>query len=158
MFYIGIDPGLSGAIAVLDNDGAIRKIDDMPVSTKGSGKKQVDPYELVRILGVAKSLGQTKAYVELVNAMPGQGVSSMFNFGEGCGVVRGVLAAIGIPVEYVHPAKWKRHLNLSGKDKDYARTVAAETVLGASPYVCRKKDIGRADAILIATYGFNTNY
>ena len=83
--------------------------------------------------------------------MPGQGVSSMFNFGMGYGAIQGVLAGLCVPLHLVTPQKWKKHQGLIGKDKDCARTLAQQLYPEAS--LARKKDIGRADAILIGDYG-----
>src|SRR5690606_16808140 len=99
----------------------------------------------------APVLKMPHAYVERVSAMPGQGVSSMFNFGMGYGVIQGVLASLGIPYTLVTPQTWKKRAGLAGKDKDNARTLAQQLCPEAP--LGRKKDIGRADAILIARFG-----
>lgn len=144
---IGIDPGLTGAIAVL---GEAIEAYDMPVMAKGTGKKQqVNAAEVANILLCHQ--GAATVYLERVAAMPKQGVSSTFSFGETFGVMRGVTAALGIPLELVTPQSWKRRFSLLGADKDAARTKAIELFPEAP--LSRKKDIGRAEALLIAVYG-----
>lgn len=146
---IGIDPGNTGAIAFLDDDGLIN-VEDMPLMANGK-KKQVNAAELSKIISGMSVMEQPHAYVEKVGAMPGQGVSSMFNFGMGYGVIQGVLAALEIPYTLVTPQRWKKAAGLIGKEKDNARTLAQQ--LYAEAPLGRKKDIGRADAILIARFG-----
>jgi crossover junction endodeoxyribonuclease RuvC len=149
----GIDPGNTGAIALLDDDGGLIWVEDMPLMANGK-KQQVNASALTEILldwDLIVDVNNTTAYVEKVGAMPGQGVSSMFNFGMGYGVIQGVLAATGIPYYLVTPQKWKKAANLIGKEKDNARTLAQQLYPQAS--LSRKKDIGRADAILIARFG-----
>lgn len=144
---IGIDPGNTGAISVLSDDDEFIDVIDMPLMANGK-KQQINAAELSKIIG---SYRIDKAVVEKVGAMPGQGVSSMFNFGMGFGVIQGVLAGAGIPYQLVTPQSWKKRAGLVGKDKDMARTVAQQLYPGAP--LGRKKDIGRADAILIARFG-----
>lgn len=144
---IGIDPGNTGAIAFLEECGSLFKVEDMPIMANGK-KNQVNAAELARLLSIPDI---TVAVVERVSAMPGQGVSSMFNFGMGYGVIQGVLAANKIPFHLITPQKWKKAALLSGKDKDNARTLAQQLYPDAP--LGRKRDIGRADAILIARYG-----
>lgn len=146
---IGIDPGLTGAIAVLSDTGKFVAVHDMPVMKLGKSKKnQVDPVALSElILGIAP----TSAVLEKVGAMPGQGVSSMFNFGMGYGVIQGVLAALWVDYALSTPQKWKKECGLIGKEKDAARLLAIELFPDAS--LARKKDGGRADALLIAKFG-----
>lgn len=146
---IGIDPGNTGAIVMLDETGAVVEIHDMPLMANGT-KQQVNPAELRNILSPWAAHVEM-AYLEKVGAMPGQGVASMFNFGMGFGVIQGVIAALGIPVKLVAPQSWKKRAGLIGKDKDNARTLAQQ--LYPSAPLGRKKDIGRADAILIARFG-----
>ena len=149
----GVDPGLSGAVAILDSHGSLVGIHDMPTMAKGTGKKkQVNPAALTGFLAGYSGCGGATAYLERVSAMPGQGVSSVFAFGESYGVIRGVLAAAYIPLELVTPQAWKRRFGLLGTEKDAARTKAIELYPEAS--LARKKDIGRADALLIARYGW----
>ncbi len=144
---IGIDPGLKGAIALLKDDELLA-VYDMPVMAGTGKRQQVNAAELSRILsGYEISV----AYLERVSAMPKQGVSSMFSFGTSYGIVIGVLATLSIPMVLVSPQSWKAKAGIRGKDKDYARTLAQQ--LYPSAELGRKKDIGRADAILIARFG-----
>lgn len=149
---LGIDPGNTGAIAVMD-EGKILALHDMPCTAKRTGKGlEVNAYLLVTAL---RTLGITPegAYIEQVSAMPGQGVSSMFTFGRSLGVVEGVLAALQIPVQFVPPGRWKKHHGLIGKDKDASRTLVLSKYPDRTEDFLRKKDVGRADAVLIAEYG-----
>lgn len=149
---IGIDPGQTGCLAVLV-DGAFEAFFDMPTVPRPAGGNQISGSELAAALREIRSRhpGATfLACLESVSAMPGQGVSSMFRFGEGFGVVQGVLAALGIASVMVHPVRWKKALALTGKDKDVARTVAMQRFPTAAAQLTRKKDVGRADALLIA--------
>lgn len=160
-FCLGIDPGLSGALALLDPHGKLVDVQDMPTMIRGSGKgrtkHQVNASALskiIRFMSCAASVSERmpiSAVVEHVSAMPGQGVSSMFSMGDSFGVIRGVLAALEIPMETVHPRRWKKQARLLGAEKDAARTVASQLYPQAD--LSRKKDIGRADAILIARTG-----
>ncbi len=150
---IGIDPGLHGAIALLKDNGELVSVLDMPIMASTGDRQQVNAAELAKMLWPCRKEpmnGLVTAYVERVAAMPGQGVSSMFNFGVSYGVVLGVLAALGIPVILMSPGKWKRAAGLIGKPKDFSRTVAQQLYPDAS--LGRKRDCGRADAILIALY------
>jgi crossover junction endodeoxyribonuclease RuvC len=154
---IGIDPGLTGAVAFYSpEDDEVLEVHDMPVMMKSKTKKktknQVNAVELANIINEGlDNYGIDAAVVEQVHSMPGQGVSSVFTFGESAGVIRGILAALKIQTIYVTPQKWKKAANLIGKDKDMARTLAIQMYPYSS--LSRKKDIGRADAILIARFG-----
>jgi crossover junction endodeoxyribonuclease RuvC len=148
-FVIGIDPGLSGAIALI-RDGAYAEVWDMPTMGRGTGKKQqVNSAEVARIL---RECPPCPAYMELVGSMPGQGVSSMFNFGKAAGAVMGALAALQFPLVEVTPQRWKREFGLGGKDKDIARTYCQQ-LMPTAP-LSLKKHVGRADALLIGLFGW----
>ena len=149
---IGIDPGISGALALLTDDLKLLEVIDMPAMAQGK-HQQVNAAELGKIIERwrRKYEGNLTAYLEHVSAMPGQGVSSMFGFGVSYGIVQGVLGALQIPVIMVTPGVWKRRAGLIGKEKDMARTLAQRMYPAAN--LARKKDIGRADAILIAHFG-----
>lgn len=156
---IGIDPGLTGAVALIDGDQYVA-VWDMPVVEKTHGKgKIVNAYLLADILLEAKldyidPTGELAvAVVEQVSAMPGQGVTSMFGFGHSAGVIDGVLGALGIRHAKVLPRTWKRSAGLVGREKDASRTKAIELYPEARHMLQRKKDCGRADAILIAQWG-----
>ena len=157
MILIGIDPGVNGAIAFLDEDLGFKYVFDMPVMNLSGKKQQVNAAALAYIfrenlpyVGTDYGVDAT-AYVEQVHSMPGQGVSAMFNFGTGYGVIQGVLGALQIPMVLVSPAVWKRRAGLTGKPKDASRTLAQQ-LYPAAP-LGLKKHVGRADAILIARFG-----
>lgn len=155
---IGIDPGASGAVAFL-RDGELSAAFDMPTVPRRTGGEQVEPALLAQLIRAARGLdpgAHVVAVVEQVGAMPGQGVSSMFRFGDAFGVVRGVLGALGIPLVLAPPAQWKKALQLAGAEKDLARTRAIETWPVHAELFRRKKDVGRADAALIALWGWRT--
>jgi crossover junction endodeoxyribonuclease RuvC len=151
MNKIGIDPGISGALAIVDGDGHLEDLADMPVMTLIGKRQTVNGAALAKVLRVWIVDEPATAYLEQVAAMPGQGVSGMFSFGCSYGIVQGVLAALGIPVVFVSPRSWKKRADLIGKEKDMARTIAQRLYPAAE--LDRKKHVGRADAILIAKYG-----
>ena len=153
MRIIGIDPGLSGGIAILD-DLKIFDIYDMPIMSEGKkNKSQLNSAQLVNI--IKKNIisnGDTFLIVEQVSAMPGQGVTSMFNFGQTFGSIKGICAALNLPIFFVRPAKWKKHFDLINSSKDASRTKVIEMYPSISPRLSKKKDVNKADAILIARY------
>ncbi len=157
MRIIGIDPGLSGGIAILD-DLKIFDIYDMPIMSEGKkNKNQLNSAQLVNI--IKKNIisnGDTFLIVEQVSAMPGQGVTSMFNFGQSFGVVKGVCSAMQLSVHYVRPAKWKKYFNLLKTEKEASRSKAIEIFPYISSQLSRKKDSNKADAILLASFFNNT--
>jgi crossover junction endodeoxyribonuclease RuvC len=153
-FIIGIDPGAAGAVAILEPDGSLVQVFDMPsveIVSNGKAKRRVSPEMLAAELRLYNVHGTT-AVVEQVGAMPGQGVSSMFAFGEAFGLAKGVLAGLGIPVQSVPPARWKRALGLNS-GKDAARAKAAATWPQQAGEFKRVKDDGKAEAALIALWG-----
>lgn len=150
---LGFDPGQTGAIAAYDGT-IITGLIDMPTMTRlhGSGR-QVDPYTLAtEILDLCAGRNAT-AVIEAVSAMPGQGVSSMFRFGESVGVVVGVLGALQVPMRWVTPSVWKRRAGLLGRDKDAARSLAIQMHPEVADRMTRKKDHNRGESILIARFG-----
>ena len=153
MRIIGIDPGLSGGIAILD-DLKIFDIYDMPIMSEGKkNKNQLNSAQLVNI--IKKNIipsGDTFLIVEQVSAMPGQGVTSMFNFGQTFGSIKGICAALNLPIFFVRPTKWKKHFDLINSSKDASRTKVIEMYPSISPRLSKKKDVNKADAILIARY------
>lgn len=167
MSYIcGVDPGLSGAICLMLPPGGVTYVDkneptpepiiimDMPtheITVNGKKKKQLDLYTLGRFFDKHSKL-ITKAFVEKPNAMPGQGVSSCFNFGFNCGAIQGIIAANFIPMELVHPASWKKYMSLT-KDKDSCRLKASQIAPQHAHYWSRAKDDGRAESFLLVMYG-----
>ena len=152
MRIIGIDPGLSGGIAILD-DLKIFDVFDMPILSEGKkNKNQLNSAQLVNIIKKNIVSGNTFVIVEQVSAMPGQGVTSMFNFGQTFGSIKGICAALNLPIFYVRPAKWKKHFELINSSKDASRTKVIEMYPSISDRLSRKKDVNKADAILIARY------
>ena len=150
---LGFDPGQTGAVAAFDGE-RIEAVIDMPTMTRLHGKgNQVDPYTLATALIDLCAGWEATAVLEAVSAMPGQGVTSTFHFGESVGVVMGVLGALQNPVRMVTPAKWKKAAGLLGRDKDAARTLAIQLHPEVADQLARKKDTGRADAVGIARFG-----
>jgi len=152
MRIIGIDPGLSGGIAILD-DLKIYDLFDMPIMSEGKkNKNQLNSAQLVNIIKKNIISGDTFVIVEQVSAMPGQGVTSMFNFGQTFGSIKGICAALNLPIFFVRPTKWKKHFELLNSSKDASRTKVIEMYPSISPKLSRKKDVNKADAILIGRY------
>ena len=153
MKIIGIDPGLSGAIAILENN-KVFNIFDIPVMSEGKkNKRQLNSALLVSLLREKiKDSKDVVLVVEQVNAMPGQGVTSMFNFGQTFGAIKGICAALTLPIFFVRPSKWKKHFELINSSKDSSRTKAIEMYPKLSNQLAKKKDVNKSDAILIARY------
>jgi len=153
MIIIGIDPGINGAISVIENK-KILEVYDTPTMIDGKkNKRQINSAQVTNIF--KERLNNEKdvvVVVEQVNAMPGQGVTSMFNFGQSFGVIKGICAALSLPIHFVRPTKWKKHFNLIKTNKDASRTKVIEVYPEISSKLHRKKDSNRADAILIALY------
>ena len=160
MFIIGIDPGISGAVCFFEN-GKIIEIIDMPIMNDGKkNKKQVNGAQIYneiyeQIKNIPKH--EINVVLEQVSAMPGQGVTSMFNFGQSFGVIKGICAAMRLPLHFVRPAKWKKYFNLLNSEKQASRTKAIEIFPEISHKLSKKKDINKADAILIASFFNNTH-
>ena len=153
MKIIGIDPGLSGAIAIMENNKVLN-IFDIPVMSEGKkNKRQLNSAQLVKLLkdNISKN-EDISVVVEQVNAMPGQGVTSMFNFGQTFGAIKGVCAALGLPIFFVRPSKWKKHFELINSSKDSSRTKAIKMYPSLSNDLSKKKDVNKSDAILIARF------
>jgi len=159
MIIIGIDPGLSGSICFFEN-GKILDVVEMPTMTDGKkNKKQVNGSQiyneiLKKISHLDKS--EIKVVIEQVSAMPGQGVTSMFNFGQSFGILKGICSAMQLPVYFVRPAKWKKYFNLINSEKDASRTRAIEIFPYFSSQLSKKKDSNKADAILISSFFYET--
>ena len=155
MLIIGIDPGISGSICFFE-DGKILDVLEMPTMTDGKkNKKQVNGAQIyneisTKIRAIEKQ--NLRVIIEQVSAMPGQGVTSMFNFGQSFGVLKGIFSAMQIPMDFVSPVKWKRYYNLINTHKDSSRTKAIEFFPYISSKLSRKKDANKADAILIASF------
>ena len=159
MIIIGIDPGIAGAICFFSNGNVIDVI-DMPTMAEGKkNKKQVNGSQIFNeISEKIKNMDKKniKVVIEHVTAMPGQGVTSMFNFGQSFGILKGFCSAMQLPVYFVRPAKWKKYFNLINSEKDASRTRAIEIFPYYSSNLSRKKDSNKADAILIASFFFET--
>ena len=159
MLVIGIDPGISGSICFFQ-DGKIIDVVEMPTMTEGKkNKKQVNGSQIFneiseRIKKIDKK--DIRVIIEQVSAMPGQGVTSMFNFGQSFGILKGICSAMQVPMYFVRPAKWKKYFSLINSEKDASRTKAIEIFPYFSSNLSRKKDSNKADAILIASFYYET--
>lgn len=160
MRILGIDPGIAGAIALIEH-GLFVDVADIPTMQRGSTSKK-QAINAAELAAIVRCFNPAAACVELVQAMPprgdksGMGAASAFNFGESAGVIRGVLAAIGVETHYVTPATWKKRAGLSGnRDKEASRSLAIR--LWPSAPLARKKDSGRAEALLIGKYGIEAH-
>lgn len=155
--YIGIDPGLRGAIASLhatEEEGAFAfgAVHSMPVQRKRTGKNEVDVSALVELVeALTVEMDLSYCLVERVAAMPGQGVSSMLSLGDSFGSARAVATVTCSRVDYANPRTWKNRLHLT-KDKNYSLTLARRYYPAARGFLTRKLDEGRAEAILLARY------
>ncbi len=160
MLIIGIDPGVSGSICFF-KDGKILDVIEMPVMNEGKkNKKQVNGAQIYN--EITKKINKNsetniRVVIEHVTAMPGQGVTSMFNFGQSFGVLKGICFAMRLPMFFVRPAKWKRYYNLINSEKDASRTRAIEIFPDFSSQLSKKKDSNKADAILIASFYYETH-
>ena len=159
MLIIGIDPGISGAICFFE-DGKVKEVIDMPTMAEGKkNKRQVNGAQIYneinrRIKNFEKK--DIKVVIEQVSAMPGQGVTSMFNFGQSFGVIKGICSAMQLSIFFIRPAKWKKYFGLIKTEKDASRTKVIEIFPYNSSELSRKKDSNKADAVLIASFFYNT--
>ena len=159
MLIIGIDPGINGAICFFKN-GEVKEILDIPNMAEGKkNKRQINGPQIYneiskRIINIPKK--EVVVVIEQVSAMPGQGVTSMFNFGQSFGVIKGICSAMQLSMHFVRPAKWKKYFNLIKTEKDASRTKVIEIFPYISSQLSRKKDSNKADAILIASFYNNT--
>ena len=159
MMIIGIDPGISGSICFFE-DGKILDVVEMPTMTDGKkNKRQVNGSQIYN--EISKRIKQNdkkdiKVIIEQVSAVPGQGVTSMFNFGQSFGILKGICSAMQLPMYFVRPTKWKKYFNLINSEKDASRTKAIEIFPYFSSNLSKKKDSNKADAILIASYYYET--
>jgi len=160
MYVVGIDPGLTGAIAVVDHsNGALVSVVDMPVEKRPNGKSRVwaegVAIECVSIMeGLNQSSHNIPVNLEAVHSSPQMGVTSAFNFGDGFGALRGVLGAFNFSVSFVTPQVWKLSQGVIRQDKDYARLKVLDLYPEQAHLFKRKKDGGRADAVLIGRHGY----
>ena len=158
MLIIGIDPGISGSICFF-KDGRILEVIEMPVMTEGKkNKKQVNGAQIYNefLKRIDKKDDEIRVVIEQVSAMPGQGVTSMFNFGQSFGILKGICSAMQLPIFFVRPTKWKKYYNLINSQKDASRTRAIEIFPYFSTQLSKKKDSNKADAILIASFYYET--
>ena len=159
MLVIGIDPGISGSICFF-NEGKIIDVVEMPTMTEGKkNKKQVNGAQIFNEISERiKKLDKRdiKIVIEQVSAMPGQGVTSMFNFGQSYGILKGICSAMQLPMYFIRPVKWKKYFNLINSEKDASRTRAIEIFPYFSSQLSRKKDSNKADAIVIASFYYET--
>ena len=159
MLIIGIDPGISGSICFF-KDGKILDVVEMPTMTEGKKNKkqangsQISNEILSRINNIEKH--NVRVVIEQVSAMPGQGVTSMFNFGQSFGILKGICSAMQLPMYFVRPAKWKKYFGLINSEKDASRTKVIEMFPYFSSQLSKKKDSNKADAILIASFYYET--
>ena len=159
MLIIGIDPGITGSICFLE-DGKIIDVVEMPNMPEGKkNKKQVNGAQVFNEISLKiknKKKEDIKVVIEQVSAMPGQGVTSMFNFGQSFGILKGICSAMQLPMYFVRPAKWKKYFNLINSEKDASRTKAIEIFPYFSSQLSKKKDSNKADAILLASFYYET--
>ena len=159
MLIIGIDPGISGSICFME-DGKILDVIEMPTMTEGKkNKRQVNGAQIYNeiLKRINKNEKQNvRVIIEQVSAMPGQGVTSMFNFGQSFGILKGICSAMQLPMYFVRPAKWKKYFGLINSEKDASRTRAIEMFPYFSSQLSKKKDSNKADAILIASFYYET--
>ena len=159
MLIIGIDPGISGAICFFEN-GQVKEIINMPVMADGKkNKRQINgPQTYNEILKRINNYPKKDIIVviEQVSAMPGQGVTSMFNFGQSFGVIKGICSSMQLSMFFIRPTKWKKYFGLIKTEKDASRTKVIEIFPYISSELSRKKDSNKADAVLIASFFYNT--
>ena len=159
MLIIGIDPGISGSICFFE-DGKIIDVIEMPTMTEGKkNKRQVNGAQIFNEISkrVDKAEKQNvRVVIEQVSAMPGQGVTSMFNFGQSFGILKGICSAMQLPMYFIRPAKWKKYFGLIKSEKDASRTKAIEMFPYFSSQLSKKKDSNKADAMLIASFYYET--
>lgn len=157
MITIGIDPGLTGAIGVL-NDGHFVAVEDMPIIVKGNGKvkNEVDVSGTIRLL---RQYGEPSEYIscviERVNARPNQGVSTIFSLGDSFGCARSAVSACRFELRYVTPQVWKKHFKLTS-DKEQCRAYAVKLWPDAPLHLKKHQD--RAEALLMSKWLYDTFY
>ena len=159
MLIIGIDPGITGAICFFE-DGELKDVIDMPTMASGNkNKQQINGSQIFNEISLRIQNHKSEninVVVEQVSAMPGQGVTSMFNFGQSFGVIKGICCAMQLSTYYIRPVKWKKYFGLIKSEKDASRTKVIEIFPYISSNLSKKKDANKADAILIASFFHNT--
>ena len=160
--HLGIDPGLTGACAVLTEAGEYCEVFDVPTMANGKGsarvKQQINAAALAARLAPLCEKHVVTATLEAVSAMPGQGVSGVFSLGHSFGTIYGVLATLKVPVELITPARWKKAFQLLGTEKETSRALAIRLYPHAAEWLARKKDHGRAEALLLARFGWQSGH
>ena len=159
MLIIGIDPGISGSICFFE-DGRVIEVIEMPVMTEGKkNKKQVNGAQIYNefLKKINRKNDEIRVVIEQISAMPGQGVTSMFNFGQSYGILKGICSAMQLPMFFIRPARWKKYFSLINSQKDASRTRAIEIFPYFSTQLSKKKDTNKADAILIASFYYETH-
>lgn len=151
---LGIDPGATGAVALLDTHSGELVVSDLPVISvkRTSGARKSTEISEAHLAEIIRGLSPDAVWIERVHAMPKQGVSSSFNFGLAYGIVRGVIGAVGLPMFLVTPNEWKKEFRL-GSDKSASRMLAGRLYPHNASVFSRVRDDGRAEAALIATFG-----
>lgn len=155
MKYIGIDPGMTGAIVIVDEKGGLDDFCLCPKTVVGKSKR-VDIPTVARFIREQDQIGG--AFIEKVGAMPGQGVSSMFSFGHAAGAVEGCVAAMGIPITHITPQSWKKQFGLIGADKDAPRSKASLRYPHQPVFSYKGKGQAVADALFIALAGIGITF
>ena len=159
MRIFGIDPGLTGALAILEDKEIVDLIDLPTMSDGKKNKKQLNSAHLSQFISNnIKDINKSIVVVEQVNAMPGQGVTSMFNFGQTFGAIKGISATLKLPIYFVRPSKWKKHFELINSSKDASRTKVIEMYPSLAEKLAKKKDVNKSDAILIARFYSETGF
>lgn len=152
ILFAGIDPGVSGAVGFIHADGSFAAVHDMPVLVQTTGRRLVDAGALAEIL---REHCPAFVLVERVGPRPGEGPSGAFSFGHTFGSILAVLATLGIPHDVVQPAVWKRKAGIPpGASKECSIATAKRLLPGATSALARKKDDGRAEALLLALQGW----
>jgi crossover junction endodeoxyribonuclease RuvC len=157
-YILGVDPGLNGGLAILSKlpighsepvDFFLEEAWDIPTHGEGT-KRRVDASALLSFIKIWEP---SAAFIERAQSMPGQGVSSTFNYGRAVGTLEATIACAEVPLTLVEPTKWKKHFGLPGKDKEAARQRAIQLFPYCHHFFVRKMDHQRAEAALIALYG-----
>ena len=146
--YLGIDPGVGGAIGAINADGGFHSVHDMPTTATTTGRRQIDPAALAEML---RQHGPAFVLVERVGPRPGEGAVGAFAFGQTYGGILAVLAALALPHDVIQPASWKRRAGIPpGSDKRASVATAKRLLPEAAPHLTRVKDDGRAESLLLA--------
>lgn len=154
MIYVGIDPGLTGAIAAIDANGFLVELHDTPILKIEVNKKKKNEYQISRMVEILRDLSKkdlSMVSLEKVHSMPKQGVVSSFSFGRGFGLWEGILSSLDMSYDLIQPQKWKKDM-LYGmpKGKDSSRLRAQQLFPRAELHL--KKHEGRAEALLMAEF------